>query len=294
MISSMTGYGRAESIDEEKKVVVEMKSLNHRYLEVSLRLPNLFLPLEMEIKRKVGEHFSRGRIDVSIKMDQDNWTENGAKYTLNLPLLKNYQTLLEEMKRELNLAEEISLGLLSRFKDVFIPVETVPDLQACWAKVEPIFHEALANLQTMRQKEGNILYRDLMERIGLIRKSLEEIVKRTPVLLEEYHQRLVARVRELTSGLVVDEARLAQEVAVMAERSDITEETVRFHSHLEQFETMMNSPEAVGRKIDFLIQEMGREINTIGSKSSDALISRQVIEIKSELAKLREQVQNIE
>jgi len=294
MISSMTGYGRAESIDEEKKVVVEMKSLNHRYLEVSLRLPNLFLPLEMEIKRKVGEHFSRGRIDVSIKMDQDNWTENGAKYTLNLPLLKNYQTLLEEMKRELNLAEEISLGLLSRFKDVFIPVETVPDLQACWAKVEPIFHEALANLQTMRQKEGNILYRDLMERIGLIRKSLEEIVKRTPVLLEEYHQRLVARVRELTSGLVVDEARLAQEVAVMAERSDITEETVRFHSHLEQFETMMDGPEAVGRKIDFLIQEMGREINTIGSKSSDALISRQVIEIKSELAKLREQVQNIE
>jgi len=105
MISSMTGYGRAESIDEEKKVVVEMKSLNHRYLEVSLRLPNLFLPLEMEIKRKVGEHFSRGRIDVSIKMDQDNWTENGAKYTLNLPLLKNYQTLLEEMKRELHLAE---------------------------------------------------------------------------------------------------------------------------------------------------------------------------------------------
>jgi len=294
MISSMTGYGRAESLDDEKKVVVEMKSLNHRYLEVSLRLPNLFLPLEMEIKRKVGEHFFRGRIDVSIKMDHDNWTENGARYTLNLPLLKNYHCLLEEMKKELNLAEEISLGMLSRFKEVFIPVETVPDLQACWAKVEPIFNEALANLRDMRKKEGDILYRDLMERMGLIRTSLKEIIERTPVLLEEYHQRLVARVRELTSGLVVDEARLDQEVAVMAERSDITEETVRFHSHLEQFETMMNSPEAVGRKIDFLIQEMGREINTIGSKSSDALISRQVIEIKSELAKLREQVQNIE
>ncbi|OPY15594.1 MAG: hypothetical protein A4E74_02179 [Syntrophus sp. PtaB.Bin075] len=294
MISSMTGYGRAESTEEEKKVVVEMRSLNHRYLEVSLRLPNLFLPLEMEIKRKIGEHFFRGRIDVSIKMDSDIWTGNGERYTLNLPLIKNYHSLLGEMKKELDLTEEITLGMLSRFKDVFIPVETVPDLEASWARVEPIVNEAMANLETMRKKEGDILYRDLMVRIGLIRSSLEEIIKRTPVLLEEYHSRLAARVRELTNGLVVDEARLAQEVAVMAERSDITEETVRFRSHLEQFETMMNSKEAVGRKIDFLIQEMGREINTIGSKSSDALISRQVIEIKSELAKLREQVQNIE
>jgi len=173
-------------------------------------------------------------------------------------------------------------------------VEAAPDIEASWAKVEPIFQEALATLKAMRKTEGDILYRDLEDRIGLIRKSLDEIVKRTPVLLEEYHTRLVARVQELTNGLVVDEARLTQEVAVMAERSDITEETVRFRSHLEQFESMMNSAEAVGRKIDFLIQEMGREINTIGSKSSDAQISRQVIEIKSELAKLREQVQNIE
>jgi len=294
MISSMTGYGRAESTDNERKIVVEMRSLNHRYLEVSLRLPNLFLPMEMEIKRKVGEHFSRGRVDVTIKMDSENGGEGADRYSLNLPVLKNYFSLLVEMKNELNLADEITLDLLSRFKDVMIPVEAVPDLPACWARVEPIFYEALAKLKAMRKTEGDILYRDLQDRIGTIRNSLDEIINRTPVLLEEYHARLVARVQELTKGLVVDEARLAQEVAVMAERSDITEETVRFRSHLEQFETMMNSAEAVGRKIDFLIQEMGREINTIGSKSSDALISRQVIEVKSELAKLREQVQNIE
>lgn len=294
MISSMTGYGRAEAVDNEKKIVVEMRSLNHRYLEISLRLPNLFFPLETDIKRKIGEHFFRGRIDVSIKMDQDNGTEGADRYKLNLPLLRNYHFLLEEMKKELNLADEITLGLLSRFKDVFIPVEIVPDVEAYWAKVEPVFNEALVNLQAMRKMEGDILYRDLVDRMTLIRKSLDEIIGRTPVLLEEYHRRLAARVQELTTGLVVDEARLAQEVAVMAERSDITEETVRFRSHLEQFESMINSAEAVGRKIDFLIQEMGREINTIGSKSSDALISRQVIEIKSELAKLREQVQNIE
>ncbi|OPY03811.1 MAG: hypothetical protein A4E66_02668 [Syntrophus sp. PtaB.Bin001] len=227
-------------------------------------------------------------------MDQDNGTEGADRYKLNLPLLRNYHFLLEEMKKELNLADEITLGLLSRFKDVFIPVEIVPDVEAYWAKVEPVFNEALVNLQAMRKMEGDILYRDLVDRMTLIRKSLDEIIGRTPVLLEEYHRRLAARVQELTTGLVVDEARLAQEVAVMAERSDITEETVRFRSHLEQFESMINSAEAVGRKIDFLIQEMGREINTIGSKSSDALISRQVIEIKSELAKLREQVQNIE
>ncbi|OPY13448.1 MAG: hypothetical protein A4E70_00755 [Syntrophus sp. PtaU1.Bin005] len=294
MISSMTGYGRAESTDNTRKIVVEMRSLNHRYLEVSLRLPNLFLPMEMEIKRKVGEHFSRGRIDVSIKMDADNGGEGENRYSLNLPLLKNYFSLLVEMKNELNLADEITLELLSRFKDVMTPVEAIPDLQACWGKVEPVFYEALAELKAMRKTEGDILYRDLVDRIGYIRTSLDGIVQRTPVLLEEYHARLVARVQELTKGLVVDEARLAQEVAVMAERSDITEETVRFRSHLEQFEAMMNSAEAVGRKIDFLIQEMGREINTIGSKSSDAQISRRVIEIKSELAKLREQVQNIE
>ncbi|OPY84701.1 MAG: hypothetical protein A4E72_02110 [Syntrophus sp. PtaU1.Bin208] len=294
MISSMTGYGRAESTDNERKIVVEMRSLNHRYLEVSLRLPNLFFPMEMEIKRKVGEHFFRGRVDVSIKMDAENEGEGRNRYSLNLPLLKNYHSLLIEMKNELNLTDEITLDLLSRFKDIMIPVEAVPDLPACWAKVEPIFYEALAKLKAMRKTEGDILYRDLVDRIGTIRKSLDGIISRTPVLLEEYHARLVARVQELTKGLVVDEARLAQEVAVMAERSDITEETVRFRSHLEQFETMMASAEAVGRKIDFLIQEMGREINTIGSKSSDAQISRLVIEIKSELAKLREQVQNIE
>ncbi len=294
MISSMTGYGRAESTDNERKIVVEMRSLNHRYLEVSLRLPNLFFPMEMEIKRKIGEHFFRGRVDVSIKMDAESEGEGGNRYSLNLPLLKNYFSLLAEMKSELNLTDEITLDLLSRFKDVMIPVEAVPDLPACWAKVEPIFYEALAKLKAMRKTEGDILYRDLRDRMGTIRKSLDGIISRTPVLLEEYHARLVARVQELTKGLVIDEARLAQEVAVMAERSDITEETVRFRSHLEQFETMMDSTEAVGRKIDFLIQEMGREINTIGSKSSDAHISRQVIEIKSELAKLREQVQNIE
>ncbi|SEM00413.1 TIGR00255 family protein [Syntrophus gentianae] len=294
MISSMTGYGRAESTDNERKIVVEMRSLNHRYLEVSLRLPNLFFPMEMEIKRKVGEHFFRGRVDVSIKMDAENEGDGRNRYSLNLPLLKNYFSLLVEMKSELNLTDEITLDLLSRFKDVMIPVEAVPDLPACWAKVEPIFYEALAKLKAMRKTEGDILYRDLRDRMGTIRKSLDGIISRTPVLLEEYHARLVARVQELTKGLVIDEARLAQEVAVMAERSDITEETVRFRSHLEQFETMMDSSEAVGRKIDFLIQEMGREINTIGSKSSDAQISRLVIEIKSELAKLREQVQNIE
>ncbi len=294
MISSMTGYGRAESVEGEKKIVVEMRSLNHRYLEVSLRLPNLFLPLEMEIKRRIGESCFRGRVDVTIKMDQDGGTEGGARYSLNLPLLKNYQALLGEMKSELNLADPITLGMMARFKDVFIPVEVVPDMEGGWAGVEPVFNEALANLRAMRKKEGDILYRDLRERLDLLRNSLEEISGRTPVLLEEYHARLVARVQELTNGLAIDEARLVQEVAMMAERSDITEETVRFRSHLEQFEAMMDSPEAVGRKIDFLIQEMGREINTIGSKSSDAQISRRVIEIKSELAKLREQVQNIE
>jgi uncharacterized protein (TIGR00255 family) len=294
MIKSMTGYGRAEAVLLGRKFAVEMKSVNHRFLEISLRLPGLLAPLENEIKKRIGERCSRGRIEATVRIDVEGSAAAGGRFTLNLPLLRNYHALLAQMKEELGLQEEITLSQLAGFRDIFVATETAQDPEILWESLAKLFDEAILALNEMREKEGQCLRRDLEERLCGIGAVLEGIAARSPQVILDYQKRLGDRVRELTGGTVVDEGRLLQEVAMMAEKSDITEEIVRFRSHIEQFYCLLADVDAAGRKIDFLIQEMGREINTIGSKSSDAGISRDVIEIKSELAKLREQVQNIE
>lgn len=290
----MTGYGHAEAILDGQKYTVEIKSLNHRFLEISLRLPASLSALEMEIKKKIGEPLLRGKIDVSIRRDVQSSAENGQYLALNLPLAQNYFNLLMQLKQSLNLQDEIRLEMIAGQKDVFKMAESPQDDTALWQGLATVLEEALAGMMEMRRREGEILSRDLSARLDLMAQLLSRIEAKAPQVVLEYQKRLTDRVRELTSGLVVDEGRLSQEVAVFAEKSDITEEIVRLRSHLGQFLEMLDSEEAIGRKVDFLIQEMNREVNTIGAKSSDADISKQVIEIKSELAKLREQVQNLE
>jgi uncharacterized protein (TIGR00255 family) len=294
MIKSMTGYGRVEAVVAGRRFMVEMKSVNHRYLEVSLRLPGLLLAMETEIKKRIGEQFSRGRIEATFRVDNDGAGETGGRLALNLPLVRNYHALLTQMKEELNLEGEVTLAMMAGFRDAFVPVDTVQDPAALWEEVAVILNEAVRALTEMRQKEGESLCQDLTARVAVIGGLLEEIDARAPQVVGDYEKRLADRIRELTGGMAIDESRLLQEVAILAEKSDITEEVVRFRSHIGQFGELLAADDAAGRKIDFLIQEMGREINTIGSKSSDSAISRNVIEIKSELAKLREQVQNIE
>jgi uncharacterized protein (TIGR00255 family) len=294
MVRSMTGYGRAEAILDGQKYTVEIKSLNHRFLEISLRLPASLSALEMEIKKKIGEPLLRGKIDVSIRRDVQSSAENGQYLALNLPLAQNYFNLLMQLKQSLNLQDDIRLEMIAGQKDVFQMAELPQDDSALWQGLATVLEEALAGMMEMRRREGEILSRDLSARLDLMAQLLSRIEAKAPQVVLEYQKRLTDRVRELTSGLVVDEGRLSQEVAFFAEKSDITEEIVRLRSHLGQFLEMLDSEEAIGRKVDFLIQEMGREVNTIGAKSSDADISKQVIEIKSELAKLREQVQNLE
>ena len=295
MIRSMTGYGRAEAVLGGRKYVVEIKSLNHRYLELSLRIPANLLPLEMEIKKKINEHLIRGKIDVTIRRETYSGIEGSRLLEVNLPLVKNYYDLLIQLKDLFNLKEDITLDMMAGLKDVFIPLETLEDeITVLWEGLAGVLSDAIAALIDMRQKEGEVLGQDLKARLYLINEHLDEIDARAPQIVLEYQKRLVARIRELMDGMVIDESRLSQEVAIMAEKSDITEEIVRFRSHIKQFFEMLKSPEAMGRKVDFLIQEMNREVNTIGSKSSDAEVSCHVIEIKSELAKLREQVQNLE
>ena len=294
MIKSMTGYGKAEAVLAGRKFTMEMKSVNHRFLEISLRLPGMLLPLEGEIKKRIGEKFSRGRIEATLRVDGDGNAENEGRFTLNLPLVRNYHALLRQLKEELHLGDEITLAMMAGFRDAFVPAETVQDPATLWEGLSKILADAIRTLTEMREKEGESLKRDLTARLDLIAGFLEGIAGRAPQVVLDYQKRLTDRVRELTGGMVIDEARLLQEVAIMAEKSDITEEVVRFRSHIGQFTDLLAGADAAGRKIDFLIQEMGREINTIGSKSGNAEISRSVIEIKSELAKLREQVQNIE
>jgi len=295
MIRSMTGYGRAEAVLGGRKYVVEIKSLNHRYLELSLRIPANLLPLEMEIKKKINEQLIRGKIDITIRRETYSGIEGSRLLEVNLPLVKNYYDLLIQLKDLFNLKEDITLDMMAGLKDVFIPLETLEDeITVLWEGLAGVLSNAIAALIDMRQKEGEVLGQDLKARLYLINEHLDEIDARAPQIVLEYQKRLVARIRELMDGMVIDESRLSQEVAIMAEKSDITEEIVRFRSHIKQFFEMLKSPEAMGRKVDFLIQEMNREVNTIGSKSSDAQVSCHVIEIKSELAKLREQVQNLE
>ncbi len=294
MIKSMTGYGRAEAIINDKKVSIEIKSLNHRFLEIFVRLPGVFSPLEPEVKRKITDRFARGRIEVSIRRDSDQSANAEGRLELNMPLIRNYFGMLSSLKQEFQLKDEITLGLLLGIKDAVMVAEAEIDLAQVWERLQVILEDAMYSLENMRAQEGEIIGKDLQDRLGLLDSFLKRIKNKAPQVVAEYQKRLSERVQELMGNFPVDDARLAQEVAIMAERCDITEEIVRFQSHLIQMDSIMRSNEAVGRKIDFLLQEMNREANTIGSKSPDAEISQIVVDIKTELSRLREQVQNIE
>ncbi|HOD29784.1 MAG TPA: YicC family protein [Syntrophales bacterium] len=293
-MKSMTGYGRAEGMCGGKKLAVEIRSLNHRYIEVSLRLPPPFFPWELEIKKRVTERFSRGKIEVALRMDAQEGLEGAGRLTLNWPLLRQYHALLVELKQAFNIEDPITLPMLAGLREVFVTSENGAPVDNLWPDLEPILAEAMSMLSSMRQREGEMLRQDMVMRLQLIQGEMDAIRERSPGVVLEYRARLAERVRELANNLEVDEGRLSVEVAIMADKMDITEELVRFASHVDQFHELVLSPDAVGRKIDFLIQELNREINTIGSKSADTDIARRVIDIKSELSKLREQVQNIE
>jgi uncharacterized protein (TIGR00255 family) len=291
---SMTGYGRAEALIEGRKWIIEIKSLNHRYIEIITRLPNALAPLEVNIKKRVGERIFRGRIEVSVQADAESGGDSGVQYSLNLPLLKNYHALLLRIKEELGRVDRIELRSLVRFMEIFVPSETRFDPAAAWKVLQKTLDEALDALIRMRRAEGEILKKDFLARLETLKRHIESAKARAPKTVLEYKQRLQERIRELTEGLEMDPVRLSQEVALLAEKSDITEEIVRFESHVSQMEKLLRGSDSIGRKLDFLLQEMGREVNTIGSKSNDISIAQDVIELKSELAKLREQAQNVE
>lgn len=288
----MTGYGRGEAQQDDKQVVVEVKSFNHRFLDVVLHLPRRLTPLEARVRSLVRQRLSRGRIEVSVQVEDS--ALGGERLEVDLAVARDYYQALKTLAEDLGLPGEIRLETLAAFRDIFLRKEQPLDLEKEWAFVQESLQKALENLERMRGEEGLALGDDFGGRLGMIDGMVREIEERNAQALPGYRDRLGERVRNLCEGLPLDPARLTQEMAYLAERSDITEELVRIKSHLGRFRQMLDDAEPTGRKLEFLLQEMNREANTIGSKAIDAAVAQVVVQIKSELEKMREQLQNVE
>jgi len=293
MLRSMTAFGRAESSVEGRTFTVEIRSLNRRYLEVSVRGPREFLPLEERIKKLVGTRISRGRVDVVVIVR--NTSENVCGIEVNLPLAKAYYEALSELSKNLGIEGEVGLRNLLAMEGIVTVTEPEIDLEQTWSILSSCINDALDVMDAMRVSEGEAIRREFDKRLVLVEEGLSEIRGLVPSVLSEYQSRLHERLSLLTEGKVeLDPNRLAQEAAFLVDKSDITEEIVRSESHLKQFKAIIESDGPKGRALDFLLQELNREVNTMGSKAGDAQLSHVVVNLKSELEKIREQVQNLE
>jgi len=292
MLRSMTAYGRAESVKGNTEFTTEIKSVNSRYREIILRLPQVLQPLEDRIRPIISSSLKRGRIEISIQM-KDN-SNNSLKLELNKPLVKAYITVFNELNRELGCEQPIDLSIFSLLKDTIIMKQENLDIEKMWPDVKEVIDRALLSLDAMRLNEGKVIEKDFLKRLEKIKRYINEINNQSKVTVESYRDKLTEKIRKLVKDFEITEDRLVQEVAFMAERSDITEELVRTRSHLEQFRNYMNEDDVIGRRLEFLLQEINREVNTIGSKAADSFISQRAVEIKAELEKLREQIQNVE
>lgn len=292
VIRSMTGYGRGEESGPAGSVVAEVRSVNNRFLDVQARLPRELAALEPRVRKSVQERFSRGRFDVFVTRAA---AESALSYRLNAAAAGHYIAALTQLKNDFSLAGELDLALIAANRDIIAGAEASEDAEVAWPLLSAALHQALGSLDGMRRTEGRALAQDIGTRLETISGLVAWIRERSPLTVEAAKRRLEdALIRLGVSS--VDPGRLAQEVAFIAERSDIAEEMTRLDSHLRQFRGLLDEDrgEAVGRKLDFLLQEMGREVNTTASKAADATISQTAVSIKAELEKIREQVQNIE
>ena len=289
----MTGFGRAECQEDDYTYQAEIRSVNNRFIEINTRLPKAYSNLEQPLKKLIKSYCSRGSISLTISLGFSNDSLGEWEIKPNLPLAKQYLDALKNIQNSLGLTGDVDLKSVIGLREI-IKIDPVTIDPAKKDLILNITKEALASLQKMREEEGKTLQKDLAQRIDSIETHLADIESRHPQVIGEYQEKLKERIKNITDGFELDEARLAQEAALLADRSDITEEMTRLKSHLNQFRSFFNTNEPIGRKLEFITQEINREVNTTGSKSSDITISKRVIEVKSELEKIREQVQNIE
>lgn len=294
MVRSMTGYGRSQATVDSMNITVELKSVNHRYFEFNSRVPRNYGFLEDKLKNFVNSRVSRGKIECYISIE--TLEDDDVEIAVNHSLAESYCNALKELAKrlELNLRDDNIMSSLTRYNDIFVVHKNEADEDKIWNAVKFVTNEAINKFIDMREQEGDKLKKDVLYRADTILSKVAEIEKRSPETVKEYNDRLLARINEFLSDVQVDEQRLLTECAIFADKVAVAEETVRLRSHIDQLRVFLNSDEAVGRKIDFLVQEMNREANTIGSKAQDVSIARNVINIKAEIEKIREQIQNIE
>ena len=292
MIKSMTGYGRGQQIIDGREITVEIKSVNHRYFEFSARVPRAYGYLEEKLKSFVQSKVSRGKVDVGVTIF--NIEGKDAQIEVNQSIAVGYIDALRKANETIGLNDDLSLSQLIRLPDIFNVVKTTEDEEVIWNLVKTVAEEALNNFVSMRETEGHKMKDEIKSRLAYISELVRKVEERSPMVTEAYRERLYNKISELLNDKKIDEQRILTEAAIFSEKTAVDEETVRLKSHIQQFTTLLDSTEAVGRKLDFLIQEFNRESNTIGSKAQDVEITRIVVELKSEIEKIREQIQNIE
>ena len=292
MILSMTGYGRARQVLNGREITVELRGVNARFLEYSSRLPRAFAFLEDPLKKLVAARVSRGKVELSLTVQ--NTTAADTVVTVNWPLAKGYRDAMTALSEQLELKNDMSVSLIARMPDVLAQTAAPLDEEALWADVQAVAGQAVDAFLAMRAAEGEKLRADLLSHLDVVEQLVGRIEANTAGRVKAYSDKLYARLQELLADRSIDESRLVTEAAIFADKTAIDEETVRLHSHIAQYRDILSGDGPVGRKLDFLTQELNREANTIGSKCQDVDITRLVVELKSEIEKLREQLQNLE
>ena len=292
MVRSMTGFGRYTEVVDGRNIIVEIKSVNHRYFEFSSRVSRGYGFLDEKLKSYLQTKIARGKVDVYVSVE--TLDDGEVQVLINHDLADAYVKALKELAARYDIQDDISVSTLSRYSDVFSVHKAPEDEEKVWNAVKVVLDQAYTSFMTMRETEGKKLEEDILSRAKSILAIVEKIEERSPQTLKEYRERLLARLQEMLGDVKIDEQRVLTEAAIFADKIAIAEETVRLRSHFDQMKAMVSSGEAVGRKLDFLVQEMNREANTIGSKATDSQIAHMVVDIKAEIEKIREQIQNIE
>ena len=292
MIKSMTGYGRSQMLVDGMNITVEVKSVNHRYFEFSSRLPRSYGFLDEKLKSFFIGKLTRGKMECYVQIETVE--EPDTIISVNHPLVKGYLDAYKELAETYGLENNIKVSDISRVSDIFSIRKQAADEDKIWAAVQTVAEEALNGFVEMREREGSRLRDDVLSRLEIILENVSFIEERSPETVKEYNEKLLGRLRELLADTHIDEQRILTEAAIFADKIAVAEETVRLRSHISQMRTFLDSDEAVGKKMDFLIQEFNREANTIGSKAQDVEIARRVVAVKAEIEKIREQNQNIE
>lgn len=289
---SMTGYGSAKGSVEGQEIAVELKSVNNRYLDCSIRLPRNFLFAEDTVKQAVSAGVSRGKVDVFVSAQASQ--DSGTVVSVNEELARGYRDAVARIAETLGLESGLNAFSLARFPDVLTVERRELDKDKAAAALSEITAKAVEEFNAMREREGERLRRDMLGKLGTIEGLVSVVEERSPQTVKEYRERLEARLRDILADRSLDEQRVITEAAIFADRTAVDEETVRLRSHIAQFRTMLEEGSPIGRKMDFLVQEFNRESNTIGSKCSDASLAKVVVDLKSEIEKIREQLQNVE